>query len=47
MQLFFSGTEANEHDEKARAIENKLRPTEAPGFAWAIQAGVQLHFGGR
>jgi hypothetical protein len=45
MQLFFSGTEANVHDENTGAIAHKLAPPDAPVFGWALQAGIQLHFG--
>ncbi len=46
IQAFFSGTSANVYDEGSDVIDTKIQPAETPSFGWAIEAGIQLHFGG-
>lgn len=47
LQLFFAGTSANIYDEGSDIIETKITAPDTPVFGWGIEAGVQLHFGGR
>jgi hypothetical protein len=46
LQGFFGGTEATVWDEGSDYIVTKAEPPSTPAFGWAVQAGVQLHFGG-
>ncbi len=47
LQLFFAGTSANMHEESSDYIATKLQPPETQPFGWGVEAGVQIHLGGK